>query len=233
MIFKKIILCLMPLMMLSTGYSAEPELDIKTIEAGIQQLEIRESVYGVVTFTQEQFSPKALETIKYPKPLAHYYTFDNICLSILPMHPKDILNLLSSVLTHRSIFQESKPMNRYDISDSLNFFFFKKDDKYHGCFTKRNYPGALAFTFLNEIDMHKNIRDLLKDFNGERLKNHKITQIKEELEDTKTILIEDINKLIERGEHIEELVDKATTLEMESWKLKKKTEDLNSCCTIF
>jgi synaptobrevin family protein YKT6 len=61
----------------------------------------------------------------------------------------------------------------------------------------------------------------------------KIQQIKSDLDETKTIMMDSIDSLFQRGEQLEVLVDKAEELEKASELLQIKTKKLNSCCPLF
>lgn len=64
----------------------------------------------------------------------------------------------------------------------------------------------------------------------------KIYKTKEEIEKTKKVLMKTIDDIIERGERIEDLVDKTNDLSMSSKLFMKNSRRLNSCfgwCTIL
>lgn len=66
--------------------------------------------------------------------------------------------------------------------------------------------------------------------------HRKIRQIQEELEKTKTIMVDNIETLLARGERIEALASKAEDLAKGAVRFKHETEKLNSCwpsCTLF
>eukprot|EP01117_Protostelium_nocturnum_P013932 TRINITY_DN524_c0_g1_i1.p1 TRINITY_DN524_c0_g1~~TRINITY_DN524_c0_g1_i1.p1 ORF type:complete len:215 (+),score=60.57 TRINITY_DN524_c0_g1_i1:56-700(+) len=62
-----------------------------------------------------------------------------------------------------------------------------------------------------------------------------IAKINKDLEDTKEIMIQNIEKLLKRGEDLDALLSKTTHLSESSKIFLKKTEKLNSCrwCTIL
>jgi synaptobrevin homolog YKT6 len=57
-------------------------------------------------------------------------------------------------------------------------------------------------------------------------------KINADLQATKTIMHENINKILERGEKIDELVEKSRDLSKSSKKFYKTTRKMNSCCNI-
>jgi synaptobrevin family protein YKT6 len=54
--------------------------------------------------------------------------------------------------------------------------------------------------------------------------------VQREIEEVKLIMVENIDKVLERGEKIDDLVEKSNTLSIESKKFYKKSKKLNSCC---
>ena len=65
------------------------------------------------------------------------------------------------------------------------------------------------------------------------VKNDKIIKISQDLDDTKIILLDSVNKLFERGETIEELLVKTKELENYSFIFGNRTKELNKCCKLF
>jgi len=61
----------------------------------------------------------------------------------------------------------------------------------------------------------------------------KITKIKKELEETKTIVIKTIEDLMERGEKLEDLAQKSNDLSLQSKAFMKESEKMNRCCIIL
>ena len=60
----------------------------------------------------------------------------------------------------------------------------------------------------------------------------KIELIKSQLDETKDIMINNINLILERGEKIEDLLQQSKDLNMTSKLFLKQTKKINSCCTI-
>lgn len=61
----------------------------------------------------------------------------------------------------------------------------------------------------------------------------KIQQIKTELDETKVILLNSIDELLERGEKISTLVDKTNQLNQDSFSFAKRAKKMNRCCVII
>ncbi len=60
-----------------------------------------------------------------------------------------------------------------------------------------------------------------------------IMQIEKDLDETKAVLVKSIDQLLVRGEKLEDLAQKSQDLSFQSKAFMKKSEDLNSCCTII
>eukprot|EP01118_Nematostelium_gracile_P010380 TRINITY_DN356_c0_g1_i1.p1 TRINITY_DN356_c0_g1~~TRINITY_DN356_c0_g1_i1.p1 ORF type:complete len:213 (-),score=48.83 TRINITY_DN356_c0_g1_i1:110-748(-) len=60
-----------------------------------------------------------------------------------------------------------------------------------------------------------------------------IMKIERDLNDTKEILVQSVEKLLVRGERLEELMEKSNDLSFQSKAFAKQAKSLNSCCTIL
>ncbi|KTC78172.1 synaptobrevin family protein [Legionella brunensis] len=60
-------------------------------------------------------------------------------------------------------------------------------------------------------------------------KDFKVESIKQELAETQKIMLSNLDKVIERGERIEEVLAKSENLATSSFHFKQKAEELNSC----
>jgi len=65
------------------------------------------------------------------------------------------------------------------------------------------------------------------------LKNDKIIKIQNELDETKTIMINSVDKLLERNVKLEDLLIRSDKLSNESKIFLTNSEKLNSCCNII
>lgn len=59
--------------------------------------------------------------------------------------------------------------------------------------------------------------------------DHKIEEIKDQVAQTRRIMLENIEKVLQRGEGIEKLVVKTENLEQLSFQFKHESEKLNAC----
>ena len=61
----------------------------------------------------------------------------------------------------------------------------------------------------------------------------RLTKIQRDLDDTKVVLHQTIESMLERGEKLENLVDKSTDLSMASQMFYKQAKKTNSCCRMM
>ena len=61
----------------------------------------------------------------------------------------------------------------------------------------------------------------------------KISNIKYQLEDTKDIIMKSIDKVLARGEQLDDLIEKTNDLSKSSKRFYKTTKKLNRCCIIL
>jgi synaptobrevin family protein YKT6 len=86
---------------------------------------------------------------------------------------------------------------------------------------------------LNECVTESDEKILVEKFNSTYVTNiDKLDQIDDKINDTKKILIQNINDLLVRGEKIDDLVGRSDKLRESSKLFYKKSSKLNSCCVI-
>lgn len=76
-------------------------------------------------------------------------------------------------------------------------------------------------------------RNYIPETSNEILQHFKTKQIMSELDENKKVLLRSISKIIERGERIEDLVEKTESLSVQSKLFFKNSRQFNSCCWIF
>ena len=120
-----------------------------------------------------------------------------------------------------------------------------------GCaiITDKDYPNRVVFTLINDVistfieqypfwkvyDKHTEcdtVEGLLNKYQ-EPEKIDPITKINQELAETKEIMVQNIDKVLARGEKIEVLMDKSKDLSNTSKTFYKKSKRLNRCCNIL
>lgn len=99
--------------------------------------------------------------------------------------------------------------------------------------TDSEYPSRVAFDLTNAISKNKNnLVDLFNRYQ-DPVNVDKILLIQKELAETKEILFQNIDKLLNRGESLHELVEKSENLSFQSKLFAKETKKLNRCCTLL
>jgi synaptobrevin family protein YKT6 len=58
----------------------------------------------------------------------------------------------------------------------------------------------------------------------------RILKVQKEIEDVKEVMVENIDKVLARGEKIDDLVERSQSLDTASKNFYKKSKKLNSCC---
>jgi len=114
------------------------------------------------------------------------------------------------------------------------------------CMTDREFPRMTAFQFLEEIktrflatygdrgktaiafafnaDFQRVLQQEMDRFNSS--KDDKVARVRDELTQVKDVMIKNIDKVLERGEKIELLVDKTEMLDQHAFKFKKQSTKL-------
>ena len=130
--------------------------------------------------------------------------------------------------------------NCYKIEEKIennNFIIYGLiSNKIYIFITDEEYPQRIVLTLLDKIQNPKiNKTEIDNLFSSYKNANEidKILKLKNELDETKLILLDSIEKLIDRGESMDELVKKAEGLNESSFLLMKGARDMNSCCILF
>lgn len=142
----------------------------------------------------------------------------------------------------KEIIERSPPNSRYDLQIELDGF---SDPNFIPFMVgvKNNKDACFIFTFESRPHSHlivlaKNIIFYgLKDSiiqNFDYIKTEiKYNEIHKELDDIKDIMINNIDFLLQRGEILEDLVEKTEHLTKESKKFYKRSKKLNKKCCFF
>lgn len=59
-----------------------------------------------------------------------------------------------------------------------------------------------------------------------------MSRIQKDIDETKEVMLNTLDKLLIRGEKLEELAQKSQDLSFQSKAFMKKSQDLNRCCTL-
>jgi vesicle-associated membrane protein 7 len=119
---------------------------------------------------------------------------------------------------HKRVLTQTLYHFQYKVSGDLCFI----------CVTKPEFPVRIVFAFLDDLETQflrqrpehhsTNLKNLLKSrmahFNNPE--NDKISKLQGKIDDTKSVMIENIEKVLARGESLERLVDITEQLEEDS-----------------
>jgi hypothetical protein len=159
------------------------------------------------------------------------YNLDDVFFMFRSKIQEGIKNFTSKLVTiaeKDNYYQVNE--NRGDVEMSVHFF------KYHIAITSPDYPRHAIYQLFNVLmsnNFDKGTTDSLFTAYQDPVKISNILKTKKEIDETKVILLDSIEKLLERGEKIDNLVDKTEELVRLSEQFRIKAEDLNSCCVLF
>jgi hypothetical protein len=149
----------------------------------------------------------------------------------------DNLTLLGSIFVSQFLNDTKESCHKYQIDDLLLLYIFRQSSSIVVSFMKPNYPSHLAIQMMRDFTGTKSsseVSALFKAYNGEKLQNDSINSVTGELVETKKILIQDLEKLVIRGEKLEDLQEQAEQLVQESEKFKQQAKKFNRrCCWLL
>lgn len=97
--------------------------------------------------------------------------------------------------------------------------------------TVDNYDTYLIDNMFTDLE-DNNIFDVVTKY--EELINKKsLLSVQRSIDDTKKIMIVSISQLLERGEKLDDLIDKTDEISFTTKQFKKNSSKLNSCCLIL
>jgi len=123
-----------------------------------------------------------------------------------------------------------------------------------GCvaITDGEYPFRVAYDFINKIleEVVKQFGDQVYSFKTDQnlkvvgldqmlaryeqpIEVDNIMKITKDLGETKEVLLKSIDKILERGEKLEDLMERSQDLSFQSKAFMKTSKDLNGCCNII
>ncbi len=120
------------------------------------------------------------------------------------------------------------------VEEKTFYIYVYVSDKYYICLTDQDYPNLVAMELLSELkeNMNDKYNEIWNKYQ-DPMSISKVLQVKKQLEQTKIVMLDSIDKILERGENIEALVEKTNQLEDISIKFRRDAEKLNSCCLIL
>ena len=143
---------------------------------------------------------------------------------------KNIINT-NHIIEKDKLYKINEKVDDLDII--INSYYY---DKFFVIITDKEYPQYLVYTLFDELK--KNVLDQyiftnlwFKYQNPKDIDN--IQKIQSDLDDTKIIILDSLNKLAERGATIENIAMKTEHLEQETFKFEIESKKLNKCCIIL
>ena len=135
------------------------------------------------------------------------------------------------------VIKNSNQEKFYQITEKLEdktfhiYIYFHKD-RHYIALTDDKYPVNVIMEFLKELTDNNNYNELWQKYQ-DPISVSKILQVKIQLEATKVTMLDSIDKVLERGDKIEDLIKKTEELEDISIKFKANATKLNSCCIML
>lgn len=135
------------------------------------------------------------------------------------------------------------------IYDKYVFHYVVSSGLTYLCMADQQLPRSVAFEFLDDIrnrfistygeraktaiafafnaDFQRVLQTQMDHYNAPRA-DDKVTRVREEINAVKDVMIRNIDKVLERGEKIELLVDKTEELDQQAFKFKKQAKNLKN-----
>jgi synaptobrevin family protein YKT6 len=130
--------------------------------------------------------------------------------------------------------------NYYKINETIekhNFVVYTlTTTKFYIAITDDEYPQRIAFTYLDKLrnlQFNKIEFDNIFSHYCDANETDKILKLKGEVNETKDVVLDSIDKLLERGESIDELLQRTEKLKTTSDLFRIRTREMNSCCILF
>jgi len=154
----------------------------------------------------------------------------------------------------RTVMRRIGPgVNAVDYEGNLVYCFVQQDGLGAIALTDRAYPARVAVTMLKELlagfraavaapvwraavadgaCRFAKLEDAIRDYQ-DPTKVDKIMKLNVQLAETKEMLHKTIDKVLERGEKLDDLVEKSSALSQQSKLFYKQAKKTNSCCSVM
>jgi len=194
------------------------------------------------------------------KPIRISQIFNSSLFSIFTK--SSISDLCSSITRYLVKSSPPGTQKNIICTEEMNYAYFTNNHtifintNQHGiCYTilaTKEYPDRLLLNLVSDADkeIEKSLSDnIIKCTHGDinirlndieeliifnkLLNNDKISQIDNDLDDIKNIMVENISSILETGEKLGTLIDKSEELEITSRRFVDDSKKLNSCCLIL
>ena len=154
----------------------------------------------------------------------------------------------------RTVMRRIGPgVNAVDYEGNLVYCFVQQDGLGAIALTDKAYPARVAVTMLKELlagfraahaapvwraavadgaCKFAKLEDAIRDYQ-DPTKVDKIMKLNVQLAETKEMLHKTIDKVLERGEKLDDLVEKSSALSQQSKLFYKQAKKTNSCCAVM
>ena len=192
------------------------------------------------------------------KPIRILQIFNSYNFSIFTR--SSVSNLCSSMT--RYLVKSSPPGTQKNIicTEQMDYSYFTNNHKIfintnekgisYVLLTTANYPNRLLLSIIMDTEKElQKYNDIINCTHSDLdiklhtieesitknslLNNDKISQIQDNLHDTKEIMVENISNILKNGEKLETLIDKSEELENLARNFNRGSAKLNSCCFIL
>ena len=150
-------------------------------------------------------------------------------------HTEDLFRFISGSICNRLdediSDKQSAPFHVVQDGDFLAHFCFQGGGVVTIAITDKSYPADVVRRLIADITKgysHNGLRDLLKKYQDPN--EDKVHKISCQLEDTKKVVYENIDKLFARGEKLEELVAKTEQLSQETKTFFRRARSTRNRC---
>lgn len=119
-----------------------------------------------------------------------------------------------------------------DFKVAAMFHILQINSRFACAITDAEYPPRVGFSLLGKIiddSKNTNIDEYLKSYQNPA-KADKLTKIQHELDEVKTIMVDNIEQVLQRGEKLDSLVAKSQDLSKNAKIFRRQAKNVNSCC---
>lgn len=150
----------------------------------------------------------------------------------------------------RTVAERTNPGQRQIIEENNYVFYaFARAEGLTGIIiSDSEYPQRVAFSLLNKIldeflirfprdtwkpqtIVYPELRTYLVKYQDPKQADQ-ITKVQEQLDETKLVMNKTIETLLQRGEKLDDLIDRSQEISFQSKAFYKQAKKTNSCCTI-
>lgn len=148
----------------------------------------------------------------------------------LHQHSVQLFRFVSTTIVDKLIQTNKKGYN--SVHDGDLFLHCHIGSVIHVAITDKEYPPGVAYRLLGDIARPEaNMETLFKKYSD--VNNDAVYRIENDLEETKLILMSNVEKLFQRGEKLEDLVEKSEKLSVETKTFFKRARAKNRWCPWF